>query len=279
MSTPVTPDGQGSLLQAGGRASGACDRVWQSVGVTIAFDRFEVLSFDCYGTLIDWERGLLVAARRLLGDQAPIPDDALLEAFARHERRLEAGPYLPYRTLLGEVALAIGEDLGRPVRDVDAAAFGASVAEWPAFPDSHAALVRLATRFRLAVLTNCDDDLFEASRKRLGVRFDEVVTAQQVGSYKPDPRNFEALLARLAIPRERILHVAQSLFHDHVPARALGFSSVWVDRRAGRPGAGATPPAEATPDLVVPDLASLADLAVGPATDDGPRPSAGPDGR
>ena len=248
--------------------------------MSITFDRFEVLSFDCYGTLIDWERGLLAAARRLLGEQAPGPgDDALLEAFARHEQRLEAGPYLPYRTLLGEVARALGAELGRPVSAADAAAFGGSVADWPAFPDSHAALARLATRFRLAVLTNCDDDLFEASRQRLGVRFDEVVTAQQVGSYKPDPRNFEALLARLAIPRERVLHVAQSLFHDHVPARALGFSTVWVDRRGGRLGAGATPPAHATPDLVVPDLASLADLALGPATDDGTRPSAGPEGR
>jgi 2-haloacid dehalogenase len=234
--------------------------------MTIAFDRFEVLSFDCYGTLIDWEAGLLAAAGRLLGTGArDVADDRILEAFARHEQQLEAGPYLSYRAVLAEVARALGAELGRPVSDAAAAAFGSSVADWPAFPDSHAALERLQARFRLAILTNCDDDLFEASRQRLGIRFDTVVTAQQVGSYKPDRRNFEALLERLAIPRERVLHVAQSLFHDHVPARALGFTTVWVDRRQGLVGAGATPPAEVTPDLVVPDLAGLADLAVGPS--------------
>ena len=139
--------------------------------------------------------------------------------------------------------------------------FGGSVADWPAFPDSHDALVRLGTRFRLGVLTNCDDDLFAASNARLGVDFDWVVTAQQVGGYKPDPRNFEVLLDRLALPPERILHVAQSLFHDHVPAKALGLSSIWIDRRHGQAGAGATPPAEARPDLTFPDMATFAAAA------------------
>ena len=139
--------------------------------------------------------------------------------------------------------------------------FGGSVADWPAFPDSASALARLQARYALVVITNCDDDLFAASNERLGVEFAHVITAQQAGSYKPSHHNFELAFERIGAPRERILHVAQSLFHDHVPAKALGLSTVWVNRRHDRPGSGATPPAEATPDLVVPDMATLADLA------------------
>jgi 2-haloacid dehalogenase len=138
------------------------------------------------------------------------------------------------------------------------------VSDWPAFPDSPAALARLKTRFRLGVITNCDDDLFAGSAARLGVVFDWIVTAQSVGSYKPDPRNFLVALERLGLPRERILHVAQSLFHDHVPAKRLGLSTVWIDRRRGRPGFGATPEADASPDATFPDLASFAEAATRP---------------
>ncbi|MCI4355030.1 MAG: HAD hydrolase-like protein [Thermoplasmata archaeon] len=141
----------------------------------------------------------------------------------------------------------------------------ASVADWPAFRDSAAALARLKTRFRLGVLTNCDDDLFAASNRRLGVAFDWIVTAQQVRSYNPDARNFAALLERLApdgVLPERILHVAQSLFHDHVPAKRRGLTTVWIDRRHGRPGSGATPPAEARPDATFTSMTDFARAAV-----------------
>jgi 2-haloalkanoic acid dehalogenase type II len=132
------------------------------------------------------------------------------------------------------------------------------VADWPAFPDAPAALARLKTRFTLGVITNCDEDLFAASNRRLSIEFDWVVTAESVGSYKPDPRNFEAAFARIGLPRDRILHVAQSLFHDHAPAKRLGMSTVWIDRRQGRAGSGATPPAEARPDVTFPDMATFA---------------------
>ncbi len=141
------------------------------------------------------------------------------------------------------------------------AAFADSVGDWPAFPDSAAALARLHRRFRLGVITNCDDDLFARSATRLGTDFDWVVTAQQVGAYKPDERNFEVAFERLGLPRERILHVAQSLYHDHVTAKRLGLSTVWIDRRHGRSGGGATPPAEATPDATYLDMASFAEAA------------------
>jgi 2-haloacid dehalogenase len=229
-------------------------------------DAFEVLTFDCYGTLIDWETGILAGLRPVLARSGrPAADDELLEAYGRAESAIEAGPYRRYRDVLAEALRRVARDWGVEPTAEEAEAFGGSVVDWPAFPDSAAALARLATRYRLAVITNCDDDLFAASNARLGVTFDPIVTAQQVGSYKPDERNFAVMFDRLAalgIARHRVLHVAQSLFHDHAPARRLGLSSVWVDRRHDRPGSGATPPADAAPYLTVPDLATLARLAV-----------------
>lgn len=223
--------------------------------------RFDVLTFDCYGTLVDWEAGILAALHAAL-PAAAAPDEQLLESFARHEAAVEAGPYRPYREVLQETLRAIGAELGQPVEADAAAGLGGSVADWPAFPDSAAALADLAARYRLGVITNCDDDLFAASEQRLGVRFDPVVTAQQTRRYKPNPRGFEVAFERIGLPTSRILHVAQSLFHDHVTAKRLGLASVWVDRRRGRSGFGATPAASAAPDLVVPDMRTLADLAI-----------------
>jgi 2-haloacid dehalogenase len=229
----------------------------------VDFGRFEVLTFDCYGTLIDWETGILGGLHRVLDLRGIAADDEdLLERYARHEAKIEAGPYLRYREVLARALQGVCGELGIAPTDEEAAAFGGSVGEWPAFADSPAALARLASRFRLAVVTNCDDDLFAASNRRLGVTFDWIVTAQQVGSYKPSRRNFEVAFERIGVPRERILHVAQSLFHDHVPAKELGLTTAWIDRRHDRPGSGATPPASAAPDLAVPDMATLAALAV-----------------
>lgn len=229
----------------------------------IAFAEFDALTFDCYGTLIDWEAGISDALGGTLAKHGVAPDvEELLQRYAGHEAALEAGPYLRYREILAEAARRVGSDYGVEPAPDEIEAFAASVGEWPAFPDSAAALARLAEHFRLGVITNCDDDLFAMSNRRLGVTFDWVITAEQAGSYKPDPRNFELAFSRIDVTRERILHVAQSLFHDHVPAKALGMMTVWIDRRRDRPGFGATPPAEATPDLVLPDMASLAEVAL-----------------
>jgi len=226
------------------------------------FGRFEALTFDCYGTLIDWEAGILAGLRRVLGPRGiEPPDDELLEVYAGFESAAEAGPYLRYRDILGRCLREVGANYGLVPDDADVAIFAGSVVDWPAFADSAEALERLHTRFRLGVVTNCDDDLFAGSAARLGIDFDWVVTAQQVGSYKPDPRNFHATFERLGVPRERILHVAQSLFHDHAPAKALGLTTVRIHRRHGRTGFGATPPAEALPDVTFPDMASFAAAA------------------
>jgi 2-haloacid dehalogenase len=226
------------------------------------FDRFDVLTFDCYGTLIDWEAGILAGLRAPFAAHGiEVSDEDALGAFARHEGEIEGGPYRSYRDVLGDVLAAMVGHFGGEASADERAAFGGSVADWPAFPDSAVALARLHERFRLGVITNCDDDLFAASEEKLGLRFDEVVTAQQAKRYKPNPRGFELMFERIGLPPTRILHVAQSLYHDHVPAKRLGLTTVWVDRRGARPGFGATPPAEATPDLTVPDMATLASLA------------------
>ena len=231
---------------------------------TFDFGRFDVLTFDCYGTLIDWEAGILAGLRRVLEPLGiDAGDDDLLERYARAEASVEAGGYLRYREVLARSADLVGRELGVEPGPAELAAFGGSVGDWPAFPDSADALARLHERFRLAVITNCDDDLFAASNARLGVTFDHVITAQQVGAYKPSTRNFEVAFERIGVPRERILHVAQSLFHDHVPAKRLGMTTAWIDRRHDRPGSGATPPADARPDLAVPSMAAFAELALG----------------
>jgi 2-haloacid dehalogenase len=228
----------------------------------IDFGAFDALTFDCYGTLIDWETGLLSAlAPVLLAHGVERDAETLLEGYAVHEAELEAGPYLTYREVLAESLRRLGAGLGFTPSEAEAAAFAQSVADWPAFPDSPDALAQLKRRFRLGVITNCDDDLFAASNRRLGVDFDWVITAQQARGYKPALRGFELAFERIDVPRERILHVAQSLFHDHVPAKRIGMTTVWIDRRRGREGFGATPPAEARPDVTAPDLRTFATLA------------------
>jgi 2-haloacid dehalogenase len=173
------------------------------------YGRFDALTFDCYGTLVDWEAGILAALRRALSPHGVGPhDDELLEVFAGLEASAEAGPYLRYREILGRCLRGIGARYEIRPDGAAEAAFGDSVGDWPTFADSSDALRLLHGRFRLGVITNCDDDLFARSEARLGVTFDWVVTAQSVGSYKPDPRNFEAAFERMDVPRERILHVA-----------------------------------------------------------------------
>jgi len=276
---------------------------------------YKALTFDCYGTLIDWEAGLgavLVPWAREQG--LDLADEELLLAYADHEAAVEQEtPAALYPDVLAAAFRRTGDGLGCPVSDEWAERLGGSVPDWPAYPDSADALARLAKHYQLIILsnvhrdgfagsnqhlqgdfaavitaedvgaykpaenhfraldatlpglgviTNCDDDLFAASNRKLGVAFDWVVTAQQVGAYKPDERPFHAAFERVGLPRERILHVAQSLFHDHVTAKRLGLSTVWIDRRGHREGSGATPVAAASPDATFPELASFADAAL-----------------
>jgi 2-haloacid dehalogenase len=220
-----------------------------------------VLTFDCYGTLIDWEAGILAALRSAIdGDAAT--DDQLLEEYASNEAAAEAQEWRTYRDILANSLADVCLFHGTQPTSEQFAAFGGSVADWPAFPDSADALARLHTRFDLGVITNCDDDLFAFSNTKLGEPFRWVITAQQAHSYKPSAHNFEIAFERIGLPRDSIVHVAQSLFHDHVPAKQLGLKTVWINRRYGRAGSGATPPAQAVPDLTFRDMASFADAAL-----------------
>lgn len=226
------------------------------------FSRFTHITFDCYGTLIDWETGILRALHPLLARHGvAATDERALQLYVDHEARIEAGPYRLYREVLREVTRGIAADLGFTPTDADLDTLPESVGAWPPFPDTVEALARLKRRFKLVILSNIDDALFARSQELLEVRFDAVITAQQVGSYKPNRANFRFALDRLGVGTGQVLHVAQSLYHDHVPAKELGFSTVWINRPSRLPGTGIAPPAAVTPDLELPDLKSLADRA------------------
>ncbi|MGT2509571.1 haloacid dehalogenase type II [Cupriavidus basilensis] len=230
-----------------------------SIDVSEMFADKTVLTLDVYGTLIDWERGIseaLIPIVRRRGIESS--DEEMLERYARHEAALEAGPYMTYREILEEALRRISADLGFTPTEYELESFSHSVADWPAFPDSREALVALQKRFRLAVITNGDDEFFSLSNKRLQIDFDFVVTSQQARSYKPSLNNFHVALGRIGVPRSDILHVAQSLYHDHVPARSLGLQTVWINRRRGKPGFGAVPQAQSVTDAEFNDMRSFA---------------------
>jgi 2-haloacid dehalogenase len=226
------------------------------------FESFSHLSFDCYGTLIDWETGILEALGPVLARHGVAVDEAeQLRLYAENEAREEAGPYRRYREVLRGVMAGMGRALGFEPSPAESHALADSVGSWPPFPDTVEALLRIGSRYRLVIISNIDDELFARTARLLEVPFDEVVTAQQAGSYKPSPANFRLALERQGIPKEKLLHVAQSLYHDHLPAKGLGLSTVWVNRPSRRPGVGVAPDVEAVPDLEVPDLQSLAEAA------------------
>jgi 2-haloalkanoic acid dehalogenase type II len=213
---------------------------------------FEVLTFDCYGTLIDWETGMLAALRPLAARAGrPPTDDEILEAHARHESFQQAEtPAMPYSKLLAVVAKRLTEEWRVAASWDECLAYGQSIRDWPAFADTVAALNYLKQHFKLAILSNVDNDSFAFSNRKLGVSFDAVFTAEDIGSYKPSPRNFEYMLeklVRLGVQRNHILHTAESLFHDHKPANDFGLASCWIHRRHGREGFGATMNPGATP--------------------------------
>jgi 2-haloacid dehalogenase len=227
---------------------------------------FKALTFDCYGTLIDWESGMTEALRPLTSRlSTPLPRDAVLEAHGRHEAAQEAAtPAKLYRDLLPIVFKRLAEEWRVPVTWAECEAYGRSIGDWSAFPDSAAALAYLKRHYRLVILSNVDNASFARSNERLGVAFDAIYTAEDIGAYKPADRNFEYMLAHLAalgIRREEVLHTAESLFHDHVPANRNGLASCWIHRRHAQEGFGATMNPGAMPryDFRFESMAALAE--------------------
>ncbi|MEZ5855802.1 MAG: haloacid dehalogenase type II [Hyphomicrobiaceae bacterium] len=215
---------------------------------------FNVLTFDCYGTLIDWESGM-VAALKPLSDRAqrPLSRNDILEAHARHESAQQrVTPTKIYRDLLAVVYKRLGDEWGVAVSWDEAQAYGRSVEDWPAFADSAEALAYLKRFYKLVILSNVDNTSFAASNKKLQVTFDAIYTAEDIGSYKPDARNFDYMIANLAtmgVKPGDVLHTAESLFHDHGPANAAGLASAWIYRRHGDQGFGATMDPGKTPSV------------------------------
>ena len=225
----------------------------------LVFPEFRVLTFDCYGTLVDWETGILAALQPVLHRHEIFEDEEkLLELYARFESEIESGAFRPYREVLRGVMDAFARHFSISLTGEERDVLVNSLPGWPPFRDTRGALGQLAQHFKLAVISNVDVDLFAKTEKRLGVKFHWVITAQEVGSYKPSLQNFQRALDVIGEAPERVLHVAQSLYHDIAPAKKLGLSTVWVNRRKGKTGTGATPPAEARPDLEVANLAELA---------------------
>jgi 2-haloacid dehalogenase len=217
------------------------------------------LTFDCYGTLIDWETGILRTVEPLLSKRGISTDaPAILRSFVAHEARWEAGPWQPYREVLRGVLAAMAHDFEITLTEVESDALAESLPLWSPFYDTVATLRELKKQFRLVIVSNTDDALFAHTARRLEVPFDEVVTADQVRNYKPAEAHFREALRRMDVRPTQVLHVAQSLYHDHVPARRLGFHTARIDRPTCLTGTGLAPEAHVTPDWSGPDLASLA---------------------
>ena len=226
---------------------------------------FKALTFDCYGTLIDWESGMFEGLKPLTSRlSTPLTRDQVLEAHARHESTQQRWtPGYRYSHLLSIVYKRLAEEWGLYASPEECAAYGASVVNWPAFPDSAEALAYLKQHYKLVILSNVDNVSFAASNKKLGVEFDAIYTAEDIGSYKPSDRNFDYMLEHLAargLTKKDILHTAESMFHDHVPASRHGLTSCWIYRRHDKQGFGATMNPGTLPDVAY-RFNSMAELA------------------
>ena len=222
------------------------------------FERFEWLSFDCYGTLVDWETGISDAvANALDAHDIRMSKSEILALFAEVEPQIQqGGRYLEYRRVLRRVVAMMGIKLDVQFSESEMNCLVNTIGSWPVFHDTRDALRAMKSRYNLAIISNVDDDLFAPTAEALEVELDVVVTAQQCGSYKPNHRNFRIALERMGTQKERWLHIGESLYHDIAPANELGIASVWVNRGHGQEG-GATRPTDAKPDMEFHDLASL----------------------
>ncbi len=227
---------------------------------------FKTLTFDCYGTLIDWESGMIAALAPLIRRVGrALSRDQILDAHARHESAQQRWtPTLRYSELLAVVYKRLAEEWGVAADWQEAKAYGQSIKDWPAFADSPTALQYLKKHYKLVILSNVDNAGFAFSNVKLQVAFDAIYTAEDIGSYKPSPRNFAYMLEKLAtlgVEKRDILHTAESLFHDHEPAAQAGLASCWIHRRHDQGGFGATmrPATEPKPDFRFTSMAGLAE--------------------
>ena len=229
----------------------------------LCFANFQVLSFDCYGTLVDWETGILSSLRPILAAHGKLLADAdLLALYGELEAEAEQGAFRTYREVLQSVVRSLGKKFWFTPTEAETHSLPESLKHWRPFPDTVAALEKLKRRYKLAVISNVDDDLFAATATRLRVAFDFVITAQQASAYKPSPKIFHRAQEKIGASPGQWLHIGQSIYHDVLPAQYLGLATVWVNRPSPRTGVGAVRSASGKPDLEIPDLRTLADLAL-----------------
>jgi 2-haloacid dehalogenase len=225
-----------------------------SDAIAETLNQIQTLTFDCYGTLVDWKTGLSRSFVELFGPEAAERSEELFTAYVEAEAAIESGAYCSYRQVFVGVTRSLARRIGRSVDRNRENLLADRLPQWPMFPDTNEALCRLKNRFRLGVLSNIDHDLFAATARQFDVAFDFVVTAEDVGSYKPAHGHFERLLVEHGT-KQRTLHVAQSLYHDGMPASQLGLAFAWINRYGQRNHTEVVPLAE------FPDLKSLADAA------------------
>ncbi|OKH24698.1 haloacid dehalogenase type II [Chroogloeocystis siderophila] len=219
----------------------------------INFNDYQALTFDCYGTLIDWESGILDAMKPILAaHDVKVDDREVINYYAEVEPTIQQVGYLKYREVLQKGVQKFGDRFGFTPTATEIESLPESLQNWQPFPDTVEALQFLKQKYKLVIISNIDDDLFAATAKHLKVEFDEIITAEQAKSYKPSLNNFKLAFSRIGIPQEQILHVAASLYHDIIPARSLGLTTVWVNRNAET--------SSNLPNLEVPDLRSLVSL-------------------
>ncbi len=225
------------------------------------FNRYEWISFDCYGTLVDWETGISDAVATVFAAHGVRKSrEDILALFSEAEPQVQAsGEFLEYRRVLRDVMQIMAWESGIRLPAAEADALADSLPLWPVFPDAPGALEQLRSRFKLAVISNVDDDLFRRSEEALGIMFSAVITSQQAGCYKPNMDAFYEAQERLGVGDDmgQWLHVGESLYHDIGPANRLGIDSVWVNRPDRGGGSRRT---DAVPSLEVPGLAELAQL-------------------
>ncbi len=225
------------------------------------FNNYKVLTFDCYGTLIDWEKGILGALKPLLLNYSiGLDDNQILELYAEFESAIEKGEFIEYKEVLRKVIEKFSDKFGFVPSSAERNCLVDSLKDWKPFPDTINALERLKGKYKLAIISNVDDDLFAFSERQLKVKFDYIITAEQAKNYKPSLNNFKFAIAKIGIAKEAILHIAQSIYHDIIPAKTLGLSTVWVTRGKDKSKMGATLSATEEPDLEVPDLQTLVEI-------------------
>ncbi len=224
----------------------------------IDFNNYQALTFDCYGTLVDWESGILGALKPILSaHDVKVNDREVINYYAEVEPGIQQEGYIKYREVLQKGVQKFGDRFGFTPTATEIESLPESLQNWQPFPDTVEALQSLKQKYKLVIISNIDDDLFAATAKHLKVEFDEIITAEQAKSYKPSLNNFKLAFSRIGIPPEQILHVAASLYHDIVPARSLGLTTVWVNRNAQD---STHLPKSSQPNLEVPDLRSLVSL-------------------